>query len=821
MLFLSYSREDDAHARALLPHLDGVARRHHVDVFKDDLSILAGDDWQAKLEHALDTTSVMVVLVSARSITSKWCEREWKRAFERGRRVIPVQLTDAYLPADHPLRDAQFANLDNPIVVTGSFLERVAKDVAARLDAALAAEAEAAKSNAPTTEGARTDTDGLPLLPPDGSTPSLHPPADVRWLFLSEAGGQLAATWRESPAGPPLRTDPLDRATLDAALRIYGELDDVRTKLADGPRITAALLDTLGKALGAWLLPDDHARAEAIAPWSVHGRPVRLRVVNEVPSLSFLPWRLLRDRDTPLVAEGGWTVELSTTAADLVDVRTLPSARMLIIAPFDDRDPDRGARWLTEAVQGWVRTRLSGSGPEVDGTPSDWLTVARTEAQIKNAGPRAFVLVLADVAMDAAGELSVRLQTADGAAAPLALTRLAGWVGSDRQALYLDATDVRRGSVPLTVPPALASQWPCVLTRGAGASPRQHAEALLGWLDAMLVGGRDPVMAAHHRPPDAALVSTFTAGGVAALSLLRLTTRYRDWTVDSAALQHHQVEAEIHIDRTAQRAEALLLAQAVARDTRWCAQHALVLGRASERLDLVGGQITRHIQRNFTQERSPDVAVIVAQVPGLPVDRDVEAALLDVLPPPNGRLEDALAGLVAKAPRGARVLVVVDWGLVGDGVAADRVRALKGEFIRDWIALSHRRLAPICQSLRDRLGFLHLLSAEADASLRERVDRTLTDLIPYGDRHPGVTARLLPPLSQVTREDVRNWLAERTPWAPRTWEAIAAAIIARTQGDFQLVAQALAQGRRFGFDNDLRRGRELLDTEARQPTLDW
>ena len=114
-IFLSYRRDDSAaHAGRLR---DALADRFGAEnVFQDVVAISAGEDFTVAVDRALDDSDVMLVVIGPRWIDSVDAEGaprlhheedyvrfEVARALERNRRVIPVLVGNATLPAPRDL----------------------------------------------------------------------------------------------------------------------------------------------------------------------------------------------------------------------------------------------------------------------------------------------------------------------------------------------------------------------------------------------------------------------------------------------------------------------------------------------------------------------------------------------------------------------------------------------------------------------------------------------------------------------------------------------------------------------------------------------
>ncbi|MCH8252452.1 MAG: tetratricopeptide repeat protein, partial [Planctomycetes bacterium] len=95
-VFISYSHKDKKWMDRLVTHLGVLGSQGLIDVW-DDRQIGAGQDWEEKIESAMGTCAVAVLLVSADFLTSKFVLRKeipilLERAEEEGVRMFPVIL---------------------------------------------------------------------------------------------------------------------------------------------------------------------------------------------------------------------------------------------------------------------------------------------------------------------------------------------------------------------------------------------------------------------------------------------------------------------------------------------------------------------------------------------------------------------------------------------------------------------------------------------------------------------------------------------------------------------------------------------------------
>src|SRR5262245_14331579 len=93
-VFISYSHKDEAWKDRLVSHLRVLEFEGALDVW-DDRRIEAGVDWLQKIEIALDTATVAILIISKNYLTSRFIrERELNRILagrKQGRlKVIPL-----------------------------------------------------------------------------------------------------------------------------------------------------------------------------------------------------------------------------------------------------------------------------------------------------------------------------------------------------------------------------------------------------------------------------------------------------------------------------------------------------------------------------------------------------------------------------------------------------------------------------------------------------------------------------------------------------------------------------------------------------------
>jgi len=86
-IFISYARKDGAHlAQRLQRDLSEVG----FDAWLDTQHIAGGATWTTEIERALDTSHVVLALMTPGSYLSEICRAEQLRPLRKGKRVIPL-----------------------------------------------------------------------------------------------------------------------------------------------------------------------------------------------------------------------------------------------------------------------------------------------------------------------------------------------------------------------------------------------------------------------------------------------------------------------------------------------------------------------------------------------------------------------------------------------------------------------------------------------------------------------------------------------------------------------------------------------------------
>jgi len=85
-IFISYAR-DESHGQQLATDVQQQLQGAGFEVFRDVIGLKPGDVWYHKLEFELESSDLMVLVISEKVRKSKWVHNEFSMAEELG---IPV-----------------------------------------------------------------------------------------------------------------------------------------------------------------------------------------------------------------------------------------------------------------------------------------------------------------------------------------------------------------------------------------------------------------------------------------------------------------------------------------------------------------------------------------------------------------------------------------------------------------------------------------------------------------------------------------------------------------------------------------------------------
>ncbi len=94
-VFISYSRQNRAFARALYEKLEGLG----FPLWRDLHDLEPGEDWWQQIQQAIEGSESMVLCLSVPALQSEMVAKEWHYARRVGTRVIPVLADEVF---QHP-----------------------------------------------------------------------------------------------------------------------------------------------------------------------------------------------------------------------------------------------------------------------------------------------------------------------------------------------------------------------------------------------------------------------------------------------------------------------------------------------------------------------------------------------------------------------------------------------------------------------------------------------------------------------------------------------------------------------------------------------
>lgn len=95
-IFISYSRRDQPFATRLAAHL----KEHHFNVWLDVFEIQAGKSWARQIGEALDSSRLLLLVLSPDSLASDNVEDEWNYFLDKHKPIVPI----LYRPCEIPYR---------------------------------------------------------------------------------------------------------------------------------------------------------------------------------------------------------------------------------------------------------------------------------------------------------------------------------------------------------------------------------------------------------------------------------------------------------------------------------------------------------------------------------------------------------------------------------------------------------------------------------------------------------------------------------------------------------------------------------------------
>ena len=99
-IFISYSHKDDSHRKALETHLSSLKRNGYVSTWTDR-KIPIGDDWKKEIDKNIESSNIIIFLISADFIASNYCfEEEARLALEKHEKGEAILIPVVVRPCD-------------------------------------------------------------------------------------------------------------------------------------------------------------------------------------------------------------------------------------------------------------------------------------------------------------------------------------------------------------------------------------------------------------------------------------------------------------------------------------------------------------------------------------------------------------------------------------------------------------------------------------------------------------------------------------------------------------------------------------------------
>ncbi len=103
-IFISHSSDDNEFCKKLAASLAELG----ADTFLDVEDIRAGEDWGESIQQGLDSSGLMLLVISPKAMQSRHVGDEWKYYFDRNKPIIPI----LWKPAERPFQISRLQYID-------------------------------------------------------------------------------------------------------------------------------------------------------------------------------------------------------------------------------------------------------------------------------------------------------------------------------------------------------------------------------------------------------------------------------------------------------------------------------------------------------------------------------------------------------------------------------------------------------------------------------------------------------------------------------------------------------------------------------------
>lgn len=785
-IFISYSHDDSEDLEQLRKWLKPLADRGMLEYW-DDTRIEGGEEWSDKIDAALESASVAVLLVSQSFVASSFItDVEMPRIFakaDEGRlTVLPVFLKP-FSDLEYTYRDAAgeekrrkvtsfqgYGLPERPLVDrTWSDREKLYKKLAGRLE----------------TLSGGLAVPGLTSPRTSRAHAVVTEPAQehVLTVELERRGSDLAARYFLPGSAAMLETSALWASVGERLEDIDRSIDEGVLPLRSGD----VLFETLLGPEARW----EKVLRAAFRRGAKGPRPnptfdkLRVRIATDDSLLLRLPWRLTAWNGKSL-AERGWSFS-TTHVLDPTDDRTTTApANVLVIAPRKNGH--------IQAVVELLRSVWP-----TDREPPDYVRAVGSRQAIKNAwrGMRPHAVYVHARGRVSNGRRSLSLD--DGESLALnELVEIFRAVGHLPEMIYLNTTGLGR-------PDELCTEVPMVLWRRRSEWEDDSASLALAWMRRWLEQGENPAMALH------AAARTLLGTSLEAATL-GVHSTHRAWKTHVLRGLARERLVRLRLDRDHQKALVAKHLKEVARSDSRRAMALIAYAAPGNSIAELREQL-----RDYLIVEMADLAEIdwIGPLEWPPASGDLRRHLEDDLRVQLGaEADEPTAHLFRRhAPTspgaGKKSVLWLDWGTFGDGHAAK----LKPADLEAWLRFASEYLSFHCP---DDLRIVAYLTIESQDSEHARLD----DALRKHRREPWCRRQefrltVLPPLGEVAEEDLLDFLedeANSSCPAPIQTE-MAERLIAQTGGQFDETVALMEEAERTSWYHLLDRLRREQDGE--------
>lgn len=98
-IFISYAHQDSDKAKFFSEH----CKKNGFNTWLDEEKLVSGEKWSEKIEQAIKSSNVALVIISNNALSSKWVNREWSSICEEkwnrpNFKIIPINFENSKLP---------------------------------------------------------------------------------------------------------------------------------------------------------------------------------------------------------------------------------------------------------------------------------------------------------------------------------------------------------------------------------------------------------------------------------------------------------------------------------------------------------------------------------------------------------------------------------------------------------------------------------------------------------------------------------------------------------------------------------------------------